>query len=108
MDDIKIVTICGCPRFKEKIDEIERLLTLTGHIALKCPFDNIEINGEFDEEERCMLATLHLAKIKMSHAIYVIKMHGYITEDMYREIEYAKRNNIEIIYMEGANVTNTY
>ena len=54
----------------------------------------------YSEQELQKLAAAHYKKIDISDAIYVVNVGGYIGESTTREIEYAKRLNKEIVYME--------
>lgn len=44
---------------------------------------------------------MHMKRIDMSDAIYVINKDGYIGTSTLEEIEYAKSNNKEILYLEN-------
>ena len=43
---------------------------------------------------------MHKAKIDLADAIFVINVDGYIGESTKNEIEYAKKHNKEIFYLE--------
>ena len=47
-----------------------------------------------------MLGKMHKEKIKISDAIFVVNVNGYIGESTKSEIEYAKSQNKEILYLE--------
>ena len=44
------------------------------------------------------LDKIHRKKIDISDAIYVVNIDGYIGNSTKNEIEYAKKNNKEVIY----------
>ena len=48
-----------------------------------------------------MLGEIHLSKIDLSDAIFVVNVGGYIGEAVTAEIEYAKQKGKEIIYLEN-------
>ena len=50
-----------------------------------------------------ILSKLHFEKIKISDAIYVVNVNGYIGEATKKEIEFAKSLNKEILYLEPLN-----
>ena len=50
------------------------------------------------KEEALMLNRMHKEKIKLSDAILVVYVNGYIGDGTNSEIEYAKSLNKEIIY----------
>lgn len=54
-------------------------------------------------EQKIELDNLHRMKIDMSDAIYVINKDGYIGESTYGEIDWAKKHNKEIYFMEDIN-----
>ena len=53
------------------------------------------------EHEKALLGELHLSKIDMSDAIFVVNVGGYIGQAVAAEIEYAKQKGKEIIYLEN-------
>lgn len=55
---------------------------------------------ELSTEEKIQLDNLHKMKIDMSDAIYVINKNGYIGESTYGEIDWARKHDKEIYFME--------
>lgn len=100
MNKYKIITLCGLIKFKNEFLKIQENLTLKGNIVL-IPnlLDNIN-KEKIDESMRKMLKEMHIQKIDMSDAIFVINVNGYIGESTKAEIEYAKTKNKEIVYLE--------
>ena len=49
-------------------------------------------------KEKEILGNIHKERIKISDAIYVINVNGYIGSATKSEIAYAKEHNKEIIY----------
>ena len=93
----KIVTICGSMRFKDKMMEISKELEIKNkYVVIQCIYSN----DKFNEEEQQILADLHYNKIKISNAIYVINVNGYIGNQTSKEIEYAKKLGKEVMYLE--------
>lgn len=96
----KVVTICGSMKFKEKMMEVAKELEIKNeYVVIQCIYSN----DKFNEKEKQILAKLHYDKIKISDAIYVININGYIGESTAKEIEYAKKLGNEIIYLEPFN-----
>ena len=96
----KVVTICGSMKFKEKMMEVAKELEIKNeYVVIQCIYSN----DKFNEKEKQILAKLHYDKIKISDAIYVININGYIGESTAKEIEYAKKLGKEIIYLEPFN-----
>lgn len=96
----KVVTICGSMKFKEKMMEVAKELEIKNeYVVIQCIYSN----DKFNEKEKQILAKLHYDKIKISDAIYVININGYIGESTTKEIEYAKKLGKEIMYLEPFN-----
>lgn len=96
----KVVTICGSMRFWDKIQEMsERLELENGYVVLGV---TPSVSGrELTERDISLLAELHRDKIDLSDAIFVVNVGGYIGESVKSEIEYAKENSKEILYLEN-------
>ena len=90
---MKVVTICGSMKFKDKMMEVARDLEIKNkYVVIQCVYSN----DKFNEEEQVLLADLHYKKIDISDAIYVVNVDGYIGTSTKKEIEYAKSLNKEI------------
>lgn len=93
---MKVVTICGSMKFKDKMMEVARDLEIKNkYVVIQCVYSN----DRFNEEEQVLLADLHYKKIDISDVIYVVNVDGYIGTSTKKEIEYAKSLNKKIIYM---------
>ncbi len=93
----KIVTICGSMKFKDKMMEVAKELEIkNNYVVIQCIYSN----DKFSDEEQKNLADLHYNKIKISDAIYVINVNGYIGNQTSKEIEYAKKLGKEVMYLE--------
>lgn len=92
-----IITLCGSTKFKEEFELIRKQLTLENNIVL-----GPEIFGhsgdKISEEQKNNLDKLHLAKIDLSDAIFVINKNNYVGDSTKKEIEYAKKHNKKIFY----------
>ena len=86
---MKIITICGSLKFKNEIIKVAMKMELEGNVVLT-PIFHINDNKEDYKE-----------KIKLSDAILVVNINGYIGNSTKNEIEYAKSLNKEIIYLEN-------
>ena len=95
---MKIITVCGSYKFKKEMTEITEKMALKGN----CMLTPIELSRpkkeDYTEEEAMMLDKMHREKIKMSDAILVVNVDGYIGSSTKTEIEFAKSLNKEIIY----------
>ncbi len=95
----KVVTLCGSMRFSDKIAEVaERLELENGHVVLT-PVLHV-LDKPITASDADLLGELHLAKIDISDAIYVVNVGGYVGEAVTKEIEYAQKRGKEIIYLE--------
>ena len=78
---MKVITVCGSYKYKNEMQEITEKMALKGN----CMLTPIEL-------------TMHKDKIKLSDAILVVNVDGYIGDSTKSEIEYAKSLNKEILY----------
>ncbi len=98
----KIVTICGSMKFRNEMMMIaEKLELKQRYIVIQCIYG--DSSREYNESEMEILSKLHFEKIKISDAIYVVNVNGYIGEATKKEIEFAKSLNKEILYLEPLN-----
>lgn len=95
---MKIITICGSYKFKKEMIKIAEKMTLKGNCMLM-PNDLTKTNKDsYTEEEIAMIDKMHKEKIKLSDAILVVNVNGYIGNSTNSEIEYAKSLNRQILY----------
>ena len=92
-----VVCICGSTRFRDAITRADRDLTLAGWIVLG-PGVFGHSGDPLTDAQKVDLDVLHLRKILMSAAVYVVNEGGYIGESTRREIEYATRVGKRIVY----------
>lgn len=96
-----VITLCGSTRFKEQFLEAQKCLTLEGNIVI-----SVGLFGHSGDEEvwtpgtKEMLDNMHKRKIDMADAIFIINVGGYIGSSTCSEIEYAKANGKEVLYLE--------
>ena len=95
-----IITLCGSIKFKDEFLKVQEELTLKGNIVLTPNFFNSLKKEDIDKKTKEMLDEMHKQKIDMSDAILVINKNGYIGDSTKSEIEYAKAQNKEILYLE--------
>ena len=108
MKTYKVITLCGSTKFKNEFMEAQKDLTLKGNIVISVGLfehsgDN-EVWEQMDEgtltKTKEMLYDMHKRKIDMSDEIFVINVGGYIGESTKSEIEYAKKHNKKVNYLE--------
>ena len=97
----KIITLCGSTRFKDEFVKADFKETLAGKIVLSigCEAKTDKEIGISDEAKKA-LDILHLCKIDLSDEVLVLNKNGYIGKSTRREINYAKKNGIQIFYLE--------
>jgi hypothetical protein len=81
--------------------EAKKELSLDGHIVI-----SVGCFGHSDPDPRIerskeMLDQMHLRKIDMADAIFVVNPRGYVGESTSREIEYAKAQGKKIMWLES-------
>ena len=96
--EVKIITVCGSLRFKKEIMEISAMMELKGNCMLPPIYPTRIDKDAYTEEEVLVLNKMHKEKIKLSDAILVVNVNGYIGNSTNSEIEFAKSLNKEILY----------
>lgn len=97
---MSIITICGSSRFKNDILNIYKQLTLQNNIVfLDAIFNQNTLNLTI--EEKNIIDNNHKQKILLSDKIFVVNKGGYIGVSTRSEIEFAKKHNKEILYLEN-------
>ena len=95
---MKVITICGSYKFKKEMIDIAEKLTLEGNCVLMPNELSRNSKDDYTLEEALMIDKMHKEKIKLSDAIFVVNVDGYIGSSTKSEIEYAKYLNKEIMY----------
>ncbi len=95
---MKVITICGSYKFKKEMIDIAEKLTLEGNCVLMPNELSRNSKDDYTLEEALMIDKMHKEKIKLSDAILVVNVNGYIGSSTKSEIEYAKNLNKEIMY----------
>lgn len=95
---MKIITVCGSYKFKKEMTEITESLTLKGNCMLTPNELTSSSKDAYTKEDIQMIDQMHKEKIKISDAILVVDVGGYIGSSTKSEIEYAKNLNKEVIY----------
>ncbi|WP_053208300.1 hypothetical protein [Jiangella muralis] len=93
-----VVTICGSTRFRDEIAAATRHATLAGAIVL-APGVFAHAGDEITDQQKERLDRLHLHKIDLSDAIFVVNPGGYIGESTRAEIQYAKHTGKKVDYL---------
>ncbi len=97
----RIVTVSGSTRFAEETREVIAHLEMLG-VAVFSVGSFMHAEGlKFSESTKRRLDELHLAKISMSDAVFVVNVGGYIGESTRREIAFAESLGIPVEYLES-------
>lgn len=96
---MKIITICGSLKFKQEILEMGEYLQLQGNCVLLPIFPT----RNYSNEDVLAMGQMHKEKIKLSDAIFVVNVGGYIGNSTQSEIEFAEKLGKEIIYFSEQN-----
>ncbi len=95
---MKIITICGSYKFKDKMAEVAEIMTLAGNCVLTPNELTRDSKDDYTEEEAQMIDMMHKEKIRISDAILVVNVGGYIGKSTQSEIEFANSLGKEVIY----------
>lgn len=96
----KVITVCGSLKFKEEIMKQSERLEFEGNCVLSVVYPTREDMSSYTEEQYELFGKMHKQRIAMSDAIFVVNVGGYIGESTRSEIEYAKKLNKEVLYLE--------
>ena len=98
----KVITLCGSTRFKDAFMEAQKRLTLEGNIVISVGmFGHAGDQEVWTEGTKEMLDDMHKRKIDMADEIYVINVGGYIGSSTQSEIEYARANGKQVLFLES-------
>ncbi len=95
---MKIITLCGSYKHKKEMSEVAETLTLAGNCVLAPNQLTRQSKDDYTEEEARMIDLMHKEKIKLSDAILVVNVGGYIGKSTQSEIELAEMLGKEILY----------
>lgn len=95
---MKVITICGSYKFKKEMIDIAEKMTLLGNCVLMLNELSKMNKNDYTSEEILMIDKMHKEKIKLSDAILVVDVDGYIGNSTKSEIEFAQSLNKEVLY----------
>ncbi len=101
---MKIITLCGSYKFKDEMAEVAEIMTLAGNCVLTPNEFTREFKEDYTEEEAQMIDMMHKEKIKLSDAIIVVNVGGYIGKSTQIEIDFAEGLGKEIMYYTDLNL----
>lgn len=102
---LPVITLCGSVKYVEEAVRADNALSKAGWcvIPYTLPLTLLGEAEELTDEEKQLYDDIHDKKIRMSQAIYVINVDGYIGKSTRREIEFAKTLGKDIYYLEESN-----
>ena len=100
----EFICICGSTRHKNKIQEIQRELTLKGYIVLGMHLFSQYEGLKLSKDQIDILKEKHKLKIDLSDSIYVVNPDGYIGQSTKEEIEYAISKGKKIMSLEPIEI----
>lgn len=95
---MKIITVCGSLRFKKEMMDVCEKMELQGNCVLSPIYPTNPDKDAYTDKEVEVLDKMHKEKIKLSDAIMVVNVGGYVGSSTKSEIEYAKSLGKEIMY----------
>ena len=101
---MKIITVCGSYRFRREMTEVAEIMTLAGNCVLTPNELTRDSKDDYTEEEARMIDLMHKEKIRISDAILVVNVGGYIGKSTKNEIEFADELGKGILYYTDLNV----
>ena len=96
---MKIITLCGSYKFKNEMAEVAEIMTLAGNCVLTPNELTRDFKDDYTEEEALMIDLMHKEKIRISDAIIVVNVGGYVGKSTKSEIEFAENLGKEILYL---------
>ena len=94
---MKIITICGSLKFKDKMMIVAEKMALEGNCILTPIYPVLE-NYERTDEQLMKLKEEHFKRIELSDTILVVNVNNYIGNSTNLEIEYAQKLGKKILY----------
>ena len=88
-----IITLIGSARFEDRFKEMNRRLSLAGHVVFSLAVYPSDMGGKdwYTPGQKVVLDDVHKQKIEQSDAVYLIEENGYIGESTRAEIEHARK-----------------
>lgn len=93
------ICLIGSSRFADKYREVNRRLSLAGHVVYSIATTSTSASGfePLEPHEKETLDLVHLKKITESDECFVITdQTGYVGESTRREIKWASMNGVEV------------
>ena len=99
MEKAKVICMCGSLKYTPELMKETEKLTLEGHNVISVIYETRDRHS-YTEDEIQLFVELHHQKIDLADAIFVNNINGHIGEGTKCDIEYAKQQGKEILYLE--------
>lgn len=99
-----VFCICGSTRFHDEMADANRQLTLAGAIVV-APAVFQHAGDTITDSQKEHLDNLHLRKIDLSDAVFVVDPGGYVGESTSREIAYARSHGKPVFRLSALDVS---
>ena len=100
----EFICICGSTKHKDKIQEVQRELTLKGYVVLGMHLFSQDEGLELTKDQINMLKEKHKLKIDLCDAIYVVNPGGCVEVSTKEEIAYAISKGKKIMSLEPIEI----
>lgn len=96
----KIITLCGSTKFKEAFEFWNKHLSLMEKaVVLSVAGFMHRDESPITVEQKVLLDEIYRDKILLSDFVFIIDVAGYIGQSTKAEIEFAKKQEIPVVYM---------
>lgn len=95
---MKVITVCGSYKFRDEMIKISEEMTLKGNCVIMPNDLSKSDKSNYTEDEVRIIGSMHKEKIRLSDAILVVDVGGYIGENTKSEILFAQELGKEIMY----------
>lgn len=95
---MKVITLCGSYKFRDEMIKIGEEMTLAGNCVIMPNDLSRSGKDSYSSEEIKIIGGMHKEKIRLSDAILVVDVGGYIGDSTKGEILFAKELGKEILY----------
>jgi len=97
----RIVCLCGSTKFLNLFASVNANQTLLGHIVLSIACVTTNKGSEVTDKQKEDLDYLHMRKIDLADAVYIINKDGYMGFSTIREARYAHKMGKKFIWHEA-------
>lgn len=104
----EIITLCGSTRFADEWARVNRALGLDGRIVISVSLFGHQEGLDMTGPEKAKLDHLHLWKISISDAVFIINPGGYVGESTRREIDFACKAGKRFYWLDVSKIVGDF